>query len=87
MTITLKLSSEQEQRLRAGAAQQDARTVREVLRQAADSKVEELLRSSTRKPNASTLPALLDKIAAGFRDAPVLSDEAVSRAGIYADHP
>ena len=38
-------------------------------------------------PRATTLPALLDKIAAGFRDAPALSDEAVSRAGIYADHP
>ena len=31
--------------------------------------------------------ALLDKIAAEFHDAPALSDEAVSRAGIYADHP
>jgi predicted RNase H-like HicB family nuclease len=31
--------------------------------------------------------AQLAKIAAGFRDAPALSDEAVSRAGIYADHP
>jgi predicted RNase H-like HicB family nuclease len=29
----------------------------------------------------------LDKIAAEFHDSPVLSDEAVSRAGIYADHP
>jgi predicted RNase H-like HicB family nuclease len=29
----------------------------------------------------------LDKIAAELHDLPVLSDEAVSRAGIYADHP
>ena len=47
--------------------------------------------SPSREPfaalRATTLPALLDKIAAGFRDAPALSDEAVSRAGIYADHP
>jgi hypothetical protein len=35
----------------------------------------------------SKLPALLDKIATEFRDVPTLSDEAVSRAGIYADHP
>lgn len=87
MTITLKLSSEQEQRLRIGAAQQDAQVVREVLRQAVDTTVEELLQTSTRRPEANTLSALLDKIAAGFRDAPALSDEAVSRAGIYADHP
>lgn len=87
MTITLKLSSEQEQRLRAGAARHDAKAVREILRQAVDSTVEELLRTSGRRPQANTLPALLDKIAAELRDAPALSDEAASRAGIYADHP
>lgn len=87
MTITLKLSSEQEQRLRTGAAQHDAQTVREVLRQAVDSTVEELLRASGRRPQANTLTALLDKIAVELRDAPALPDEAVSRAGIYADHP
>ena len=87
MTITLQLSSEQEQRLRAGAAQQDAQAVREILLQAVDSTVEGLLRTSVQRPRASTLPALLDKIAAELRDAPVLSEEAISRAGIYADHP
>jgi len=87
MTITLKLSTEQEHRLRAGAARQDAQAVREILRQAVDSTTEELLRTSARQPEANTLPALLDKIVAELRDAPALSDEAVSRAGIYADHP
>jgi vacuolar-type H+-ATPase subunit E/Vma4 len=87
MTITLKLSSEQEQRLRAGAAQQDAQVVREILLQAVDSTVEGLIRTSARPPQANKLQGLLDKIAAELRDAPVLSDEAVSRAGIYADHP
>jgi vacuolar-type H+-ATPase subunit E/Vma4 len=86
MTITLQLSSEQEQRLRAGAAQQDAQAVREVLLQAVDSTVEGLLRTSTPSPQAHTFSALLDEIAAELRDAPVLPDEAVSRAGIYADH-
>ena len=33
------------------------------------------------------LAALLDRIAAELRDAPALSNEAVSRAGIYTDHP
>jgi hypothetical protein len=87
MTITLKLSSEQEHRLRAGAARQDAQVVREVLLQAVDSTVEGLLRTSVHQPKPGQLSALLDKIAAGFHDAPELSDEAVSRAGIYADHP
>lgn len=49
------------------------------------------LRAGVARQDAQTvrasLPALLDKIAAGFRDAPALSDEAVSRAGIHADHP
>jgi hypothetical protein len=87
MTITLELSPEQEHRLRAGAAQQDVEAVREILLEAVDSTVEGLLRASGDRPKATPLPALLDKIAAGFRDAPALSDEAVSRAGIYADHP
>lgn len=87
MTITLKLSSEQERRLREGAARHDAQAVREILRQAVDSTVEELLHTSDCRPHADTLPALLDRIAAELRDAPALSDEAVSRAGIYAGHP
>lgn len=33
------------------------------------------------------LLTLLDQIATGLHDAPALADEAVSRAGIYADHP
>ena len=86
MLITLKLTPEQEHRLRVGAAHQDAQTVREILLQAVDSTVEGLLRSSLDRPKDHTLPALLDKIASEFRDAPALSDEAVSRAGIYADH-
>jgi hypothetical protein len=88
VTITLNLSPEQEQRLRAGTASQDAQAVREVLLQAVDSTVEGLLRSPDRQQtSAGDLSALLDKIAAEFRDAPVLSDEALSRAGIYSDHP
>lgn len=87
MTITLKLSSEQEHLLRAGVAEQDAQTVREVLLQAVDSTVEGLLRTSAPPPKATALPALLDKIATGFRDAPALSDEAVSRTGIYVEQP
>lgn len=84
MTITLTLSDEQESRLRAGAARQDAKAVREILLQAVDSTVERLLDSVQSKP--SSLSTALDRIASRLRDAPALSDEAVSRAGIYADH-
>jgi hypothetical protein len=87
MTITLNLSPEQEQRLRAGTAHQDAQTVREVLLQAVDSTVQELLSSSARQDKARDLSDLLDKIAADLRDAPVLPDEALTREGIYGDHP
>jgi hypothetical protein len=86
MTITLKLSLDQESRLRARAAQQDARAVREILLQAVDSAVEGLLGISVQQPQANTLPTLLDKIATELRDAPELSEAALSRAGIYSDH-
>src|SRR5438105_15876937 len=82
MTITLQLSPEQERRLQAGAARQDAETVREVLLQAVDSTVEGLLRTSVRQPKAGNLSALLDKITADLADAPALSDEALTRAGL-----
>ena len=39
----------------------------------------------THRPQANKLLSLLDQIAAELRDAPALSDEAVSRAGIYAE--
>jgi len=52
----------------------------------ADLKVELGLHTD-RRTKAVKIPALLDRIADGLRDAPALSDEAVSRAGIYADHP
>lgn len=84
MTITLTLSDEQENRLRAGAARQDAKAVREILLQAVDSLVERLLDRVESKPGS--LSTSLDRIASRLRDAPALSDEAVSRAGIYADH-
>jgi hypothetical protein len=86
MTITLKLSPEQEHRLRAGTAEQDPQAVREVLLQVVDSAVEGLLHASVSQPGTNPLPALLDTIADQLRDAPALPDEAVSRAGIYADH-
>jgi len=67
MTINLRLSSEQEERLRAGAARRDARAVREILIQAVDSTVEGLLQTSAPQPQATTLSTLLDGIAMRLR--------------------
>jgi len=85
MTITLQLSPDEERLLRAGAARQDATAVREILLQAVDSTVEEILRTAVRQPKAGNLSVLLDKLAADLRDAPALSDEALSRSWIYSE--
>jgi hypothetical protein len=85
MTITLQLSPDQERLLRAGAVRQDAAAVREILLQAVDSTVEEILRTAVRQPKTGNLSSLLDKIAADLRDAPALSDEALTRSGIYSE--
>jgi hypothetical protein len=42
-------------------------------------------RTSVSRPKTKPLSGLLDKIANELHDAPALPDEAVSRAGIYAD--
>lgn len=85
MTITLQLSAEQERRLEEGAAQRDVDTIREILLKAVDLTVESLLASSHR-PDPKTRRVLLTDLAAEYSDLPALSDEAVSRAGIYGDH-
>ena len=87
MTITLELSAEQQRRLREGAERHDAEVVREVLIQAVDSTVEELLRKPTARLGSEELRVILDALADELHDAPPLRDSAVSRAGIYSDHP
>ncbi|MCG8455337.1 MAG: hypothetical protein MI919_03580 [Holophagales bacterium] len=86
MTITLQLSADQERRFEESAARRDVELMREILRQALDSWVESLL--DTRQQAASgPRRARLAKLAAELPDLPALSDEAVSRSGIYGDHP
>lgn len=88
MTITLELSTEQENRLRAGAARHDEQAVREVLLQAVDSTVEELLRTPPRGPKGQQLSALLDQIASGVKAANVDPAEEARRQSILASgHP
>lgn len=87
MTITLELSADQERRLEEGTALRNAEAVRQVLLQAVDATVSKLLDEPASQLSHAELEALLDSLASDFADSPTLSDEAVSRAGIYGDHP
>ena len=87
MTITLELSAAQERRLRQGAARHDAEIVRQVLMQAVDRAVETLLHRPQDQPAPQQRSALLDELASEAPNAPALPDHAVSRAGIYGNHP
>ncbi len=89
MTITLELSIEQENRLRAGAARHDEQAVREVLLQAVDSTVEGILRTPPRGPKGKQqISALLDQIASGLKVANVDPAEEARRQSILASgHP
>lgn len=64
-------------RVEALEDREDLEEAREALREARDKGTTSL----------ADLKALLDKIATELRDVPALPDEAVSRSGIYADHP
>ena len=92
MTITLELSAEQERRLREGAASADAAAMRRVLLQAIDSTIEKLLRLSAKAPSVSDFEALADRLAEEFaatagEDHRSLPEHAMTREGIYGDHP
>ena len=87
MTITLELSTEQEKLLEEGAARHSAEVVRQVLLQAVDAAVPKILAHSTGQPTADDFQRTLDALATDFADSPPLSDDAVSREGIYGDYP
>lgn len=86
MTITLQLSAEQERLLQEGAARQDDKVVRQILLQAIDAALPELLAKPVTRPGSFDFRALLDQIATEFSQSPALSEHAASRAGIYGDH-
>ncbi len=87
MTITLELSADQERTLEEGTARRNANIVRQVLIQAVDVVVSKLLDEPASQLGPAEFDTLLDSLATDFADSPALSDEAVSRAGIYGDHP
>ena len=99
MTITLELPPHVEAKLRETAARRDHDNLRRLLTDAVAPIVEALLRepavaepSSDAKLNADEFESLLDQFAEEFEslagpNVGPLPDEAVTRAGIYRDHP
>ena len=92
MTITLKLSPEVERKLRESIARQDAESLCQLLAEAFAPTVELLLQQSSEPLNDEEFELVADQLADELAqhvgpNSPVLSDYAVSRAGIYEDHP
>ena len=92
MRITLELSPAAEVRLRESVAQRDAAAVRRLLVEVLTPTVETLLQEMpaelTEAEFEATADQLADTLTAGLGpNAPSLSDYAVSRKGIYEDHP
>ncbi len=88
MTIELKLSPETETSLREAFACHDEAGVRRLLADIAFPRVEAMFRvpASPPAPTVADLDAILDQVAeVAGPDLPTLSDEAVSREGIYTD--
>ncbi|WP_013323359.1 hypothetical protein [Gloeothece verrucosa] len=92
MTITLNLSPEEEAQLRSFIASGDAISIRRLLAEAVAPTVETLLSESSEELSIDEFEAIADQLAEEVAtylgpNPPVLSDYALSRAGIYEDHP
>jgi antitoxin ParD1/3/4 len=92
MNITLNLTPKLEMKLRESAARGDAEAVRCLLADAFAPTVEALLQQSAAELSDAEFEAIADQLAdelAACREskAQPLSDYAVSREGIYEDHP
>lgn len=92
MQITLDLSPEIEARLRESVAQKDVEAVRRLLVEVLTPTVEALLQETPVEFTDVGFEAVADQLADELTvslgpNVPSLSDYAVSRAGIYEDHP
>lgn len=92
MTITLELPPEVETELWAQVRRRDAQGVQRLLAQALAPTVAALLHQTADELSDDEFEALADRLADELeacrpRPAPLLSDFAMSRAGIYQDHP
>lgn len=92
-TITLELSPELEAKLRDSFDRNDSETARQLLAEAFAPAVESMLRKPVEQISIEEMDRLLDEVADmiqasyGDEEPPVLSDYALSREGIYEDHP
>ena len=94
MTLTVKLefSPEMEHKLREGIARKDVDLVRQILAEAFEPTVEKLLQQALDQLSEEEFELMTDrlveKLAASIdSDAPILSEQSLERASIYADHP
>ena len=92
MQITLELSSDIEVRLRESVAHGDPEAVRRLLAEVLTPTVEALLQEIPAELTEATFEAVADQLADELTadlgpNASSLSDYAVSREGIYKDHP
>lgn len=92
MSILLALPPELEARLQERIAHQDARGLRALLNEAIDPIVEALLHTAPPPLDTPTFQQRADALLRTMAEqldptVPPLSDYAVSREGIYEDHP
>lgn len=92
MTIIIELSPEVETKLRGEIARYDVESVRQLLADALAPTVDALLQETLEQLSEDEFETyadrLADELAAHIEPhAPALSDYAISRAGIYEDHP
>jgi antitoxin ParD1/3/4 len=92
MQITLELSPDIEVRLRESITHGDAESVRCLSAEVLTPTVEALLQEMPAELTEAEFEAAADQLADGLMadrgpNAPALSDYAVSREGIYEDHP
>ena len=92
MQITLELSPDIEVQLRESVAHGDADAIRRLLMELLMPTVAALLQETPAEVTAPEFEAVADQLADELTaslgpNVPSLSDYAVSRAGIYEDHP
>ena len=92
MRISLELSPELEAKLRNSITRQDRDSIRQLLTEAFTPMVEALLGEASKDIGEEDFETSADELAAILAEYtgsnfPVLSDYAVSRQGIYEEHP
>lgn len=93
LTVTLTLSPEVEAELRKSIARHDTERIRQMLTDAVTPTVEALLREPAESAyDDQEWDVLAEQLIETFHaavpsDAPILSQYATSRAGIYEEHP